>query len=299
MRLGLIGIGKMGYNLALNMMGNGHEVVVYDIMAKNTKGLDEKGAQIAKSLEDMVEKLESPRVFFMMVPVGKPVEETLAKLKGVLGPNDIIIDGGNSHYADAVKRAAELKEKGIRYLDCGTSGGRDGAKAGVCVMIGGDETAYRHCESLFKSISVEDGCLYTGPSGSGHYCKMVHNGIEYGMMQALAEGFEVLNKSDYSYDMAAVAKMWNNGSVIRGWLMELAENAFCQEGNDLGGLRGIMNSTGEGKWTVEEALSKQICTPVIALSLMMRYRSLEDDTFSGKVVAALRNQFGGHAVEYK
>ena len=299
MKLGLIGIGKMGYNLALNMLNKGHELVVHDVMVENTKGLDEKGAIVATGLDDMVRKLESPRVLYMMVPVGDPVEETIIKLKELLQPGDIIVDGGNSYYADTVRRGKMLQEKGIRYLDCGTSGGREGALEGVCLMIGGDESAYHYCEQLFASISLEDGCLYTGLSGSGHYCKMVHNGIEYGMMQAMAEGFEVLKKSDYDYDMEKVANVWNHGSVIRSWLMELAENAFRQEGNQLEGLKGIMHSTGEGKWTLEEALNKQICTPVIGLSLMMRYRSMEEDTFSGKVVAALRNQFGGHAVEYK
>jgi len=299
MKLGLIGIGKMGYNLALNMLNKGHELVVHDVMVENTKGLDEKGAIVATGIDDMVSQLESPRVLYMMVPVGAPVEETILKLKDLLQPGDIIVDGGNSYYADTVRRGKMLQEKGIRYLDCGTSGGREGALEGVCLMIGGDESAYHYCEQLFASISLEDGCLYTGPSGSGHYCKMVHNGIEYGMMQAMAEGFEVLKKSDYDYDMEKVANVWNHGSVIRSWLMELAENAFRQEGNQLEGLKGIMHSTGEGKWTLEEALNKQICTPVIGLSLMMRYRSMEEDTFSGKVVAALRNQFGGHAVEYK
>jgi len=299
MKLGLIGIGKMGYNLALNMLNKGHELVVHDVMVENTKGLDEKGAIVATGLDDMVSQLESPRVLYMMVPVGDPVEETIIKLKELLQPGDIIVDGGNSYYADTVRRGKMLQEIGIRYLDCGTSGGREGALEGVCLMIGGDESAYHYCEQLFASISLEDGCLYTGPSGSGHYCKMVHNGIEYGMMQAMAEGFEVLQKSNYEYDMEKVANVWNHGSVIRSWLMELAENAFRQEGNQLEGLKGIMHSTGEGKWTLEEALNKQICTPVIGLSLMMRYRSMEEDTFSGKVVAALRNQFGGHAVEYK
>ena len=299
MKLGLIGIGKMGYNLAKNILANGHELVVYDVMPGNMNGLKEKGANIAADLVDMVNQLESPRVLYMMVPVGKPVEETLNLLKTVCQPGDIIVDGGNSYYGDTVRRSEELQEFGLSYLDCGTSGGKEGALEGVCVMIGGDESAYQHCQPLFESISISGGCLYTGPSGSGHYCKMVHNGIEYGMMQAMAEGFEVLQKSEYKYDMEKVAGMWNHGSVIRSWLMELAENAFREEGSQLSGLKGIMHSTGEGKWTLEEALSKQICTPVIALSVLMRYRSMEEDTFSGKVVAALRNQFGGHAVEHQ
>ena len=299
MKLGLIGIGKMGYNLAKNILANGHELVVYDVMPANMNGLKEKGANIAADLADMVNQLESPRVLYMMVPVGKPVEETLTLLKTLCQPGDIIVDGGNSYYGDTVRRSEELQEFGLSYLDCGTSGGKEGALEGVCVMIGGDESAYQHCQPFFESISIVGGCLYTGPSGSGHYCKMVHNGIEYGMMQAMAEGFEVLQKSEYKYDMEKVAGMWNHGSVIRSWLMELAENAFREEGSQLSGLKGIMQSTGEGKWTLEEALSKQICTPVIALSVLMRYRSMEEDTFSGKVVAALRNQFGGHAVEHQ
>jgi 6-phosphogluconate dehydrogenase len=215
-----------------------------------------------------------------------------------LKEGDIVIDGGNSFYKDSIRRGKELEALKISYLDCGTSGGMEGALNGVCAMIGGDEKAFKVCEPLFKDISIKDGYLYCGPGGSGHFVKMVHNGIEYGMMQAIAEGFEVMHKSEFGLNLEAVAKVWNHGSVVRSWLMELTENALRKDPG-LESIKGVMHSSGEGKWTLDTALEKQIATPVIALSLLMRYRSHEQDTFSGKVVAALRNEFGGHAVEKK
>ncbi|CUH96186.1 putative 6-phosphogluconate dehydrogenase YqeC [Propionispora sp. 2/2-37] len=295
MKLGLIGIGKMGYNLAENFLDKGHELIVYDINPDNMKGLDTKGANIAGSIEELVNGLRAPKIIYLMLPVGDPVEQTIQAVVPYLSMGDIVIDGGNSHYKDTVRRYAMLKERGIYYLDCGTSGGISGAKQGVCLMIGGDREIYDYCAPLFLSMSLADGCIYTGPSGSGHYCKMIHNGIEYGMMQAIAEGFELLQRSGFAYNLKEVASVWNHGSVIRSWLMELLENALSAD-NTLSNIKGVMYSTGEGKWSVEEALDNSVCTPVIALSLLMRYRSLETDTFSGKVVAALRNQFGGHAV---
>lgn len=295
MKLGLIGIGKMGYNLAENVLEKGHELTVYDINPDNMQGLEVKGANIAGSLKELISGLTSPRVVYLMLPVGEPVEQTIQAVLPYLSPGDVVIDGGNSHYKDTVRRSVMLQESGIHYLDCGTSGGVSGAKQGVCLMVGGDKALYDYCAPLFLSVSVDGGCIYTGRSGSGHYCKMIHNGIEYGMMQAIAEGFELLQKSGYEYDLKEVAGVWNHGSVIRSWLMELLENALRTD-NNLTGIKGLMHSTGEGKWSVEEALDNSVCTPVIALSLLMRYRSLEMDTFSGKVVAALRNQFGGHAV---
>jgi 6-phosphogluconate dehydrogenase len=214
----------------------------------------------------------------------------------LLNKGDIIIDGGNSHYKDSVRHYNELADKGIEFLDCGTSGGVSGALEGVCVMIGGKKEIYDYCEPIFRSIAVPDGFLYCGERGSGHFVKMVHNGVEYGMMQSIAEGFDVLNASEFNLDFAAVAKLWNNGSVIRGWLMELTHDAFRRDAH-LDAIKGIMHSSGEGKWTLEAALDQGIATPVIALSLLMRYRSMQADTFSGKVVAALRNEFGGHAVD--
>ncbi|MCM3006654.1 decarboxylating 6-phosphogluconate dehydrogenase [Priestia koreensis] len=298
MQLGIIGLGKMGYNLSQNLLDNKHEVVAFDVNQEAVKTISDLGATGASSVADLVSKLSSPKVVWVMVPAGPITENVLAELKELLNENDIVIDGGNSNYKESLRRAAELKEAGIHFLDVGTSGGMEGARNGSCTMIGGNKEAFATVEQIFKDICVENGYLYAGESGSGHYLKMVHNGIEYGMMQAIAEGFEVLEKSPFDYDYEKVARVWNNGSVIRSWLMELTENAFSKDAK-LEGIRGVMQSSGEGKWTVEEALDLQTATPVIALSLMMRYRSLEDDTFTGKVVAALRNEFGGHSVVKK
>ncbi|WP_029423082.1 phosphogluconate dehydrogenase (NAD(+)-dependent, decarboxylating) [Alicyclobacillus macrosporangiidus] len=296
MRLGLIGLGKMGFHLGLNLMEHGHEVVAYDLSSDAIRRFVEAGGRGAASVAELVDSLPAPRVVWLMVPQGKPVDDLLAEITPRLAPGDIVIEGGNSHYQDSVRRAAELKELGIHFLDVGTSGGIEGARHGACYMIGGDPDAFAQVEVLFRDTAVPGGYLYTGPSGSGHYAKMVHNGIEYGMMAAIGEGFEILEKSRYDYDFAALARVWSNGSVIRGWLMELTQRAF-EKDPKLSGIRGVMHSSGEGKWTVQEALELQAAAPVIALSLLMRYRSLEDDTFTGKVVAALRNEFGGHAVE--
>lgn len=296
MEIGLIGIGKMGYNLALNLLSKGYKTVVYDINKDNLKGLDEKGAIFAESIHDLINKLSKRRKIFLLVPVGEPTDSVVNELIKYLDKNDIIIDGGNSNYKDSIAKYKMLKKLNIDFLDCGISGGVSGALNGICSMIGGDKDVFEACEKIFKDISVEDGYLYTGKPGSGHFCKMVHNGIEYGMMQSIAEGFEILYKSEYGFELDKVAKVWNHGSVIRSWLIELLYNALSEDCK-LSSIKGIMNSTGEGKWTVETALENGIPVPVIALSLFMRYRSLESDTFSGKVVAALRNQFGGHKVE--
>jgi 6-phosphogluconate dehydrogenase len=295
MQVGLIGLGKMGYNLSLNLLDNHHEVVVYDVKREAVDSAAAAGGTGANSIAQLVERLSSPRVVWLMVPAGPLTENVLQEMKPLLAAGDIIIDGGNSNYKDSIRRASELNEKSIHFLDVGTSGGVDGARNGICTMIGGDREAFQTVEPIFRSICVEKGCLYAGPSGSGHFLKMIHNGIEYGMMQSIAEGFEVLEKSPFQFDYEQVASVWNNGSVIRSWLMELTENAFNKD-PDLKGLKGVVNSSGEGQWTVETALEYGAATPVIALSLMMRFRSLEEDTFSGKVVAAMRNEFGGHAV---
>ena len=298
MKIGIIGLGKMGYNLALNMQNNGHEVVANDVSKEAMEKINAEGIEVAGTYEELVGKLPSPRIIWLMVPAGDITEQVLNKVSTLLSEKDIIIDGGNSNYKESVRRGKELKEKGIYFLDCGTSGGMDGARQGVCTMIGGEKEAFAQVEQLFKDISVENGYLYTGESGSGHFLKMVHNGIEYGMMQAMAEGYEILEKSEYDFDYEKVSRVWNNGSVIRSWLMELMENAFSKD-SKLDSILGVMNSSGEGKWTVETALDLQAVAPVITLSQIMRYRSLENDTFSGKVVAALRNEFGGHAVVEK
>jgi 6-phosphogluconate dehydrogenase len=298
MQIGLVGLGKMGFNLALNIHKHGHEVIAFDLNETSVKNINAKGVKTVPSLEQMSKAFKEKKVFWLMIPAGKAVDDTIALLKPFLSKGDIVIDGGNSFFKDSIRRSADLEKTGVDFLDCGTSGGTEGALNGVCAMIGGKKEAFQFCEKMFTEISVKDGLLYCGKSGSGHFVKMVHNGVEYGMMQAIAEGFEVMEKSSFDLNLRDVAKVWNHGSVVRSWLMELTENALSKDPK-LEKIKGIMHSSGEGKWTLEHAMENQIATPVIALSLLMRYRSLQEDTFSGKIVAALRNEFGGHAVEKK
>ncbi|WLD94111.1 phosphogluconate dehydrogenase (NAD(+)-dependent, decarboxylating) [Alkalihalobacillus sp. AL-G] len=298
MQIGLVGLGKMGYNLALNLLDHGHHVHAFDVNQSTLEKLGKKGGEGFHSLKDLVNSLEKPRTVWVMVPAGEVTETVISELKVLLDPEDIVIDGGNTNYKESMKRSANFEENNIHFLDVGTSGGMNGARNGACMMIGGKKEAFERLEMVFQDVNVENGYLYTGSSGSGHFLKMIHNGIEYGMMQAIAEGFDILEKSPFDYDYQAVSKVFNNGSVIRSWLMELTENAFAKD-QHLDEIKGIMHSSGEGKWTVETALELQAAAPVIALSLMMRYRSLEEDTFAGKVVAALRNEFGGHDVVKK
>ncbi|WP_370398651.1 phosphogluconate dehydrogenase (NAD(+)-dependent, decarboxylating) [Weissella sagaensis] len=299
MKFAMIGLGKMGLNLVKNAVDNGHEVVAYDLSADSVKEADEYSQAVTgvTDLDDMLAALPSPKVVWVMVPAGKPTSSTIDTLIEKMEAGDIIIDGGNSNYKDNLEQNKRTTAAGIKFFDAGTSGGMSGARNGGNFMVGGDDAqAWKVIEPLFVSIAEEDGYLYTGKLGSGHYLKMVHNGIEYGMMQSIAEGFEVLEASQYDYDYEAVAKLWNHGSVIRSWLMELAEDQFSKDPK-LDKISGVMHSSGEGKWTIEESLDLQVPAPVIALSLMMRYRSLQEDTFTGKVVSALRNGFGGHAMD--
>jgi len=295
MQIGIVGLGKMGYNLALNLKHSMFSIKAYDISEETRKRIAKEQVDTAESLKELCE-MPGKKVIWLMVPSGRIVDDTIGSLASLLQKGDIIIDGGNSHYKDSVKRFNWLAEKEIDFLDCGTSGGVSGALNGVCAMIGGKKDVFDYCEPLFKAVAVENGYLYCGDPGSGHFIKMIHNGIEYGMMQSIAEGFELMHHSEYKFDNAAVADLWNNGSVIRSWLMELTQNAFSKDAQ-LDGIKGIMHSSGEGRWMLETALDKSVATPVIALSLLMRYRSQQQDTFSGKVVAALRNEFGGHKVE--
>ncbi|KAB7732737.1 decarboxylating 6-phosphogluconate dehydrogenase [Rudanella paleaurantiibacter] len=296
MQIGFVGLGKMGYNLVVNLLRHKHEVVGFDINPELVTAIKGEGATGVNSYEELFSTLPNPRVIWLMIPAGPLIDKVLDQLLAAgLSAGDIVIDGGNSHYQDTLRRYELLKGHGVSYVDCGTSGGVSGALNGACTMVGGDPEAVGKLDDVFREISVENGYLYTGPAGSGHFTKMVHNGIEYGMMQSIAEGFEVLEKSPFPFDYEAVARLWNNGSVIRSWLMELTENAFKKDAK-LEGIKGRMFSSGEGKWTLETALNLGVPTPVIAMSLIMRYRSLQDDTFTGKVVAALRNEFGGHAV---
>lgn len=300
MNVGLIGLGKMGAGIAKNFLSNGFSVYAYDQNTEVSSAMKSYGEnntpplRIVHAIEDF-QHVPNPRAFWIMVPSGEPIDQVIAALKPFLVPGDIVMDGGNSHFKDSIRRASMLSTDNIHYLDAGVSGGVDGAEYGACLMVGGDEGAFKQVEPLIASISATGGYLYTGPIGSGHFLKMVHNGIEYGMMQAIAEGFDLLDKSPFSYDFKQVADLWNHGSVIRSWLIELLGNAF-EEDSKLESIKGIMQSSGEGQWTVETALEYRVPLPVISMSLYMRYRSLETDTFSGKIVAALRNQFGGHPI---
>lgn len=296
MKLGFVGIGKMGYNLALNAKDHGHEVVVYDRNLDAVKEAEKDGLIGAYSLEELVQKLDERRVIWLMVPAGELVDKIINELVPMLNEHDIIIDGGNTNYKDTLRRSEDLKKKSIDFVDIGTSGGMEGARHGVCVMVGAENEVFNYIEPFIKDISLENGYLHTGKSGSGHYVKMVHNGVEYGMMAAIGEGFEILEKSQFDFDFEKVARVWNNGSVIRGWLMELMENAFKKDPK-LDSIKGVMYSSGEGLWTVQEALDLKVPAAVITQSLLMRYRSEQEDTFTGKAVAALRNEFGGHATK--
>lgn len=297
MKVGLVGLGKMGINLGQNLLDQRHDVVAFDVNSNAVEQMKGYGASGVSSLQELVQSLETPRVVWLMVP-HTVVDSVISEVKPLLAEGDIVIEAGNSHYKESIRRYNQLKENKIRFMDVGTSGGMEGARNGACYMIGGDREAWEIVEPIFRDTAVENGYLYAGEAGSGHFLKMVHNGIEYGMMAAIGEGFEVLEKSQFDYDYEKVARVWNNGSVIRSWLMELTENAFSKDAK-LDDIKGVMNSSGEGKWTVETALDLQTATPIIAMSLLMRYRSLEDDTFTGKVVSALRNEFGGHAVKKK
>ncbi|WP_100011623.1 phosphogluconate dehydrogenase (NAD(+)-dependent, decarboxylating) [Lentibacillus sediminis] len=298
MEIGMIGLGKMGLNLTLNLLDHEHKVIGFDKNTASSESVTNDNFHLAATLTELVESLPAPRKIWLMVPAGEVTTAVIDELTPLLEKGDMLIDGGNSNYKDTLKRAQILGERGIYFFDCGTSGGVDGAREGACTMIGGDAEKFKEIEPLFQDVSIGNGYLYTGKCGSGHFLKMVHNGMEYGMMQAIGEGFDILEKSEFDYDYEQVARVFNHGSVIRSWLMELTESAFAKDAN-LDDIRGVMNSSGEGKWTVETALDLQAAAPVIALSLMMRYRSQENDTFSGKVVAALRNEFGGHEVVKK
>ncbi|MEK4870826.1 phosphogluconate dehydrogenase (NAD(+)-dependent, decarboxylating) [Niallia sp. FSL W8-1348] len=295
MQIGMIGLGKMGYNLALNLANNGHSVYGFDQSNEARISAKESGIHIVESIDRMLTSMPSPRVVWVMVPAGKSSELVIDELFQKMKADDIVIDGGNANYKDSVRRAAQADEKKMHFLDVGTSGGISGANEGACLMIGGKREIFERVDPIFKSVSIQDGYLYAGESGSGHFLKMVHNGIEYGFMQAIGEGFQVLKQSQYHFDLAKVATVWNNGSVIRSWLLELMESAFKKDAR-LENIRGMVASSGVAKWTVETALDLEVPVPVIALSLMMRNRSLEEDSFSAKVVAALRNEFGGHSV---
>ena len=297
MKLAMIGLGRMGGNMVQRLLEGGHEVVVYDRSDDAVKASVGKGARAAKDLGDLVSQLESPRVIWIMVPAGQPVEDTIAQLEPRLAKGDILIDGGNSNFKDSIRRAEMLAPKGLEFVDAGTSGGIWGLTVGYCLMVGASPGAYATCEPIFRTLAPKDGCAHVGPPGAGHYVKMVHNGIEYGMLQAYAEGYEILHASKhFELDLAQISALWNKGSVVRSWLNELAADAFAKDG-DLKDIKGFVADSGEGRWTVQEAIDLDVPAPVITLSLQARFVSRQDESFSAKVIAALRNEFGGHAVK--
>ncbi len=299
MKIGLVGLGKMGASMAVRCLRDGHEIVAYDRSAEAVKAAAGKGTEGAESLADLAGKLSGKKIVWLMVPAGPPVDECIAELRKSLEAGDIIIDGGNSYWRDTQSRATDLKENGgIHYIDCGVSGGVWGLENGYCLMYGGDKSACDAVEPVFKSLAPTDGRLYVGPSGAGHMVKMVHNGIEYGMMQAYAEGFEIMENSPFDIDVRAVSKVWQNGSVVRSWLLELAEKAFAEDPK-LSGIKGYVRDSGEGRWTVQSAIDFDTPAPVITMALFARFQSRQPDSFAMKVLAALRNQFGGHSVEKK
>ncbi|HEY0528090.1 MAG TPA: decarboxylating 6-phosphogluconate dehydrogenase, partial [Gemmatimonadaceae bacterium] len=293
MRLAMIGLGRMGGNMSERLMKGGHEVVVFDRSAEAVQKYVAQGATAASTTAEVTSKLSGPRIVWIMVPAGKPVDDTIAALLPGLKSGDVIIDGGNSNYHETMRRAAELQPKGIHFVDSGTSGGIWGLANGYCLMIGASPEAFKLCEPIFKTLAPENGYAHMGPPGSGHYVKMIHNGIEYGMLQAYAEGYEILHASKhFKLDLHKIAAVWNRGSVVRSWLNELAEDAFSKD-VDLKDLRGYVEDSGEGRWTVQEAIDLDVPAPVITLSLLTRLRSRQPDSFSAKVIAALRNEFGG------
>ena len=298
MKIGLVGLGKMGLNLALNMIDNDIEVVGFDPYLDDKVKKRYKKITFTDALEDLIKELSLPRIIWVMVPAGEATDIVIDGLLALVNKEDIIIDGGNSRYTDSIKRYKKLNEKGIRFLDVGTSGGQTGARHGACLMIGGDEKAYKIVEPLFNKISHKDGFAYMGKSGSGHFVKMIHNGIEYGMMQAIGEGFDLLENSPYDLDYEKVAKVWANGSIIEGLLIDMVLSAIKKD-KKLSNIIGRVDDSGEGQWTIEEALKLKVSIPVIAQALFSRYKSRDDNKFSEKVIAAMRNEFGGHKVYKK
>ncbi len=297
MQVGMVGLGKMGANMTTRLSGGGHQVVAYDRSADAVKAVVSGGATGSDSLADLVGKLTGkPKVVWIMVPSGKPTDDTIDALIGLLGAGDIIVDGGNTNYQDGLRAAERAKVKGVSLVDAGTSGGVWGLKEGYCLMVGGDDVAVKACEPIFLTLAPPNGYAHVGPCGAGHFSKMVHNGIEYGLLAAYGEGFEILEKSPFKFDLGQLAELWTHASVVRSWLLELAVLAF-REDPGLEKIRGYVDDTGEGRWTVQAAIDESVPAPVITMALLSRFVSRQDESFSAKVVAALRNQFGGHAVK--
>jgi 6-phosphogluconate dehydrogenase len=296
MQLGFVGLGRMGLNMVTRLARAGHNVVAYDRSPEAVTRAGTAGAEGAASLEELVSTLVAPKAIWLMVPAGDATESTVNALAPLLSAGDIVIDGGNSNFHDDVRRAQALATRGIRYVDAGTSGGIWGLEEGYCLMVGGDAEVCRHLEPIFLTLAPKDGYLRVGEPGAGHYVKMIHNGIEYGLMQAYAEGFELMHASPYKLDLGAIASLWTHGSVVRSWLLDLTARALAED-PDLSTLKGYVDDSGEGRWTINEAIERAVPLPVITASVFTRFRSRADNPFAERLLAALRNQFGGHAVK--
>jgi 6-phosphogluconate dehydrogenase len=297
MELGMIGLGRMGFNMSQRLLKGGHRVVGYDRNPALAAQLrDQHAGGAATSIEDLLRQLTPPRAVWLMIPAGAPTHQQISELAGLLAPGDVVVDGGNSFYQDSLAHAALLKERGIRFLDVGVSGGVWGLKEGYCLMAGGAPETFAMLDPIFKTLAPPEGYRLVGPVGAGHFAKMVHNGIEYGMMEAYAEGFELMRaKSEFDYNLREVADLWNHGGVVRSWLLELAADAF-QKDPELESIKGYVPDSGEGRWTAREAIDLAVPAPVITLALQIRFLSRQEDSFGAKVLASLRQQFGGHAV---
>ena len=296
MKMAMVGLGKMGANMTQRLLDKGHQVVAFDLSADARAAAAAKGAEPAATLEELVAKLEPPRVAWVMVPAGAPTTSTIETLKGLMTAGDVVIDGGNSNYKEAAPTAQSLAQNGVGFIDAGTSGGVWGLANGYCLMVGGTRQSVAVCEPIFLALAPEGGYAHVGPVGAGHFVKMVHNGIEYGLMQSYAEGFEIMDKADeFSLDLHQIAAIWRYGSVVRSWLLELTERALAP-GSGFATIEGYVVDSGEGRWTVQEAIDRGVPAPVITTSLYQRFQSREPDAFSFRLLAALRNQFGGHAV---
>jgi 6-phosphogluconate dehydrogenase len=298
MEIGFVGLGKMGMNMVTRLQRGKHQVVAYDRQASLITQAQQQGSKGASSLAELASQLSPPRAVWLMVPSGTATEETIQAVAAHLQSGDIIIDGGNTNFHDDVRRAAELKKKGLQYVDVGTSGGIWGLQVGYCLMVGGEEATVKRLSPFFDTLAPEKGWAHFGSHGAGHYVKMVHNGIEYSMMQGYAEGFELMFKSEYKLDLAKVADVWMHGSVVRSWLLELAAGALAQDPR-LEKLKGYVEDSGEGRWMIHEALNKDVPVPTLSAALFTRFRSRQQESFAEKLLAALRNAFGGHAVKHK
>ena len=296
MKIGMVGLGRMGGNMTVRLIRNGHDVVVFDPSEEARLRAGQAGAKSASSLEELVSSLEAPRAVWIMVPAGPITDQTLTRLGELMSQGDVIIDGGNSNWKESITHAEQLTKNGIWFLDCGTSGGIWGLENGYCLMVGGSRDAFERVEAVFRALAPQGGYAHVGRSGAGHFVKMVHNGIEYGLLAAYGEGFEILRGSDFELELPTIAAIWRYGSVVRSWLLELLVDAY-QKDPDLSAVRGWVEDSGEGRWTVQAAIDENVPAPITALALFARFASRQDESYAAKVIAALRNEFGGHAVK--